>query len=294
MPKKVTTQDFIDRARAVHGDKYGYAFSVYQSTNEKVFIHCHDHGIFEQSPGNHLKGNGCASCYGNKKMTTDVFVKKAKPVHGNKYDYSKVDYINAMTNVKIICPKHGEFDQSPANHLGGKGCPKCKGVAASKAQRSTIEEFIEKAREVHGDGCDYSMVDYVNAATKVKIVCPEHGIFFQTPTSHLQGSGCPGCADYGFDRTKFGVLYVLRSDCGRYMKIGITHKPDQRYTQLSRVTPFSFKRIEFIEGPGDQIANLEKLLLSEYQPAEFTETFDGYSEWRLWDDSIREKLTEMI
>ena len=292
--KKLTTQEFIDRACAVHGDKYGYAFSVYRSTNEKVFIHCHDHGIFEQSPNNHLKGNGCPSCAGVKKHTNESFIEKAKAVHGHKYDYSLVEYNSTHSKVTIICKEHSVFEQSPANHLGGKGCPKCKGIAASKAQRSTTEEFIEKARKLHGDGCDYSMVDYVNAATKVKVVCPEHGVFFQTPTSHLQGSGCPGCADYGFDRTKFGVLYVLRSDCGRYMKIGITNKPVQRHAQLSRATPFSFKRIELIEGPGDQIANLEKELLAEYQPAEFTETFDGYSEWRLWSDSIREKLTEPL
>ena len=71
------------------------------------------------------------------------------------------------------------------------------------------------------------------------------------------------------------------------MKIGITHDPKQRKVQLSRVTPFSFKRIELIEGPGNQIANLEKELLAKYQPVGFTERFDGSTEWRLWDDSVR-------
>lgn len=294
MPKKVTTQDFIDRARAVHGDKYGYAFSVYQSSREKVMIHCPEHGIFEQKANNHLKGNGCPGCFGTKKHTNESFIEKAVEIHGHKYDYSLVEYSGTHSKVTIICKEHSVFEQSPASHLGGKGCPKCKGVAASKAKRSTTEEFTEKARKLHGDRYDYSLVDYVNAATKVKIVCPEHWVFFQTPTSHLQGSGCPGCAEYGFDRTKSGILYVLRSDCGQYMKIGITHKPDQRYRQLSRVTPFSFKRIELIEGSGEQIADLEKELLAEYQHAAFTETFEGYSEWRLWDDSIREKLTEVV
>ena len=74
------------------------------------------------------------------------------------------------------------------------------------------------------------------------------------------------------------------------MKIGITNNPEQRHNKLKRATPFSFKRIELIEGPGELIANLEKELLAEYRPVEFTKTFDGYSEWRLWDDSIRHKL----
>ncbi len=126
--------------------------------------------------------------------------------------------------------------------------------------------------------------------TKVTIICTEHGDFLQEAQSHLKGNGCPGCANYGFDRTRSGFLYVLRSECGTKMKIGITNNPERRHTELTRDTPFSFTRIELIEGQGDQITNLEKELLAEYQPAAFTETFNGYSEWRLWDDSIRTKL----
>ena len=154
-------------------------------------------------------------------------------------------------------------------------------------KKLTTEQWINKAKEIHGDKYNYSLVEYKNNSEKVTIVCTEHGNFTQAPVNHLSGQNCPGCAEYGFDRTKVGFLYVLRSDCGRYMKIGITNKPNQRQAQLSRATPFSFKRIELIEGPGDQIANLEKELLAKYQPAGFTETFDGSTEWRLWDDSVR-------
>lgn len=98
---------------------------------------------------------------------------------------------------------------------------------------------------------------------------------------------CLGCVSFGFDITGVGFLYVLRSDCGQYMKIGNRNKPNQRQAQLSKATPFSFKRIEIIEGQGEQIANLEKELLTKYQPVEFDSQFNGYSEWRLWDDSVR-------
>lgn len=284
MPAKLTTKDFIDRARYTHGCKYGYAFSVYQSTHEKVIIHCPEHGIFYQTPANHLRGRGCAGCFGTKKHNNESFIQKAREVHGNRCDYSLVEYNSNDSKVKIVCPKHGIFEQTPANHLKGRGCPDCGG-----SKKLTSEYFVQKAREFHGENTyDYSKVDYLNSRTKVKIVCPEHGDFEQTPNNHMKGNGCPGCAaGGGFDITKTGFLYVLRSDCGRYMKIGITHDPKQRKAQLSRSTPFSFKRIELIEGPGNQIANLEKELLSKYQQVGFTERFDGSTEWRLWDESIR-------
>ena len=280
--RKLTTQEFIDRARAVHGDKYGYAFSVYQDSKTKLTVYCQEHGLFKQKPNSHLNGNGCPGCFGKKKHTNESFASSAIKVHGETtYDYSMVEYLSAHQKVVIICPTHGTFKQKPNQHLNGNGCPVCADT------KHTTESFIQKAREIHGENSyDYSLVEYVSTRIKVVIQCEEHGEFEQTPANHLRGSGCPGCANYGFDRTKSGFLYVLRSDCGRYMKVGITHKPDQQHSDLSRETPFSFKRIELIEGPGEQIANLEKELLAYYQPAEFTEVFDGYSEWRLWDDSI--------
>ena len=282
--KKLTTRDFIGRARAVHGDKYGYAFSVYKGSYVKLFIYCYKHGLFEQSPNSHLSGKGCPDCACNKKHTNELFIKRAIEIHGNRYCYSTVNYRSNRQKVSIYCNKHGVFDQTPYNHLRGVGCPACSN------KKSNTETFIKKATEVHGDCYDYSTVNYLHSHQKVSICCPEHSIFKQTPSSHLTGHGCPGCANYRFNRAKAGFLYVLRSDCGRYMKIGITHKPNQRHSELSRSTPFSFKRIELIEGPGEQIVNLEKELLSCYQPAEFTEVFNGYSEWRLWDDSIRGHL----
>lgn len=297
--RKLTTQEFIDRARAVHGDKYDYAFSVYKSARENVLIYCQKHGVFEQRPNDHLSGKGCRKCSTlmngeNKKSNTKEFTEKARVVHGNKYDYSFVLYTRSKDAVHIICQQHGVFKQMPNHHLNGAGCPTCKRIAISLKKRSSITDFIGKAKLIHGNRYDYSFSVYQNSQIKVYIRCTEHGIFEQTPNDHLSGAGCPTCAKSGFDRTKNGFLYVLRSDCGRYMKIGITHDPKQRYSYLSKATPFSFKRIELVESTGYHIANLEKELLAEYQQAEFTETFNGYSEWRLWDDSIRHKLISFM
>ena len=126
-------------------------------------------------------------------LTTADFISKAKKIHGDKYDYSKVNYVNSYTKVCIICPKHGEFWQTPYDHLQGCGCPKCATEKKAASNSQTTAEFISKAKEIHGDKYDYSKVNYVNARTKVCIICPKHGEFWQLPPNHLIGSGCPKC-----------------------------------------------------------------------------------------------------
>jgi rubrerythrin len=123
------------------------------------------------------------------KFTKDDFIRSARKVHGDKYDYSKVVYKNNKTDVCIICPIHGEFYQTPNSHLKGRGCPICGGT-----KKSTKEDFIIKAKQVHGDKYDYSKVVYVNNQIKVCIICPIHGEFYQTPKNHLSGQGCPKCS----------------------------------------------------------------------------------------------------
>lgn len=123
-----------------------------------------------------------------KRLTTKIFIARAKEIHGDKYDYSEVEYVNYKTKVKIICPIHGEFWQTPREHLNGNGCQKCSGV-----QRMNTDLFIQRAIEVHGDTYDYSKVKYTNNRTKVCIICPVHGEFWQSPDSHLLGCGCPKC-----------------------------------------------------------------------------------------------------
>lgn len=288
--KKHTSESFIEKAIDIHGNKYDYSYVEYTGNRNKVIIVCPEHGEYQITPSNHLKGIGCSFCSGKKKHTNKSFIEKAIEIHGDKYDYSKVEYKNAHNKVVVNCREHGLFTQTPNNHLSGQGCPDCGIVINSESRKSDTESFITQAKLTHSDTYDYSFVDYKLSTEKIIILCKTHGLFTQTPSSHLSGQGCPSCANTGFDKTKKGFLYVLRSECGRYMKIGITNKPDQRHAQLSRATPFPFSRIELIEGLGEQMAALEKELLAEYQPVDFTETFDGYSEWRLWDDSIRHKL----
>jgi hypothetical protein len=130
-----------------------------------------------------------------KRLTTEEFITKAKSVHGDRYDYSKSVYINAQTKVTIVCPTHGDFDQTPSNHVyGGYGCKKCSGERLGVKFSRTLEDFINDARSVHGDKYDYSESIYVNRKTKLTIKCPKHGGFPQRPGDHLRGDGCPTCS----------------------------------------------------------------------------------------------------
>ena len=130
--------------------------------------------------------------------TTESFIKKVTEIHKGKYDYSKVDYKGSTKKVTIICPIHGEFQQTPMLHIQGCGCPKCGKIKSAAAQKQTVDEWIKKARQIHGDKYDYSKVDYKGWDEKVCIICPEHGEFWQNPTSHIakhQKRGCPKCGE---------------------------------------------------------------------------------------------------
>jgi len=191
MPRRKTTDEFIADSKEVHGDKYDYSKVEYVNSATKVTIICPDHGDFEQIPNNHLHGWGCSRCSGCHKFTTEEFIAEARKVHGDKYDYSKVEYVNSKIKIIITCPAHGDFEQAPSNHLRQRqGCPDC----ATETKRKTTEEFKVHARAVHGNKYDYSKVEYVNSKTKVIIICPDHGGFEQRTWSHLEGQGCPHCA----------------------------------------------------------------------------------------------------
>jgi very-short-patch-repair endonuclease len=126
----------------------------------------------------------------NRRSTAEEFVTKASIVHGNRYTYHLVEYLNNKTKVAITCQAHGEFLMTPHNHLGGKGCPKCSIYITGK----TKDNFIREASEVHGHKYDYSKVEYVNCRTKVTVVCQHHGDFEITPTHHIHiKNGCPKC-----------------------------------------------------------------------------------------------------
>lgn len=190
--KKMTTEEFIEKARKIHGNKYDYSKVKYTDYHSEVCVICPVHGEFWITPSLHISQKcGCPKCSKYKKLTTEEFIERARKVHGDKYDYSKTEYVNSSTKVCIICPIHGEFWMTPNAHINAKhNCPKCSHPSYKKER----EDFIREAKEVHGNKYDYSKVEYIDNKTKVCIICPEHGEFWQTPHSHLSGVGCPICS----------------------------------------------------------------------------------------------------
>lgn len=207
--------EFIFKAKYIHGNTYGYNNFIYKDSQTKGYVTCHtdNHGDFLISPNNHLQGKGCPVCFGCAVLTIEEFIKRAKEIHGDKYDYSKVQYINNWTKVTIICPVHGEFEQIPANHLQCKGCNNCGNVDIGNKLRSNKEEFVEKAFKAHGGKNDYSKFIYVNSWTKGCITClvdDTHGDYWQKPASHLSGSGCPKC-NYSKGESALEVIFKKHS-----------------------------------------------------------------------------------
>lgn len=188
MKKRLTKEDFVSKAHAIHGECYDYSKVVYVNNRTHVDIICLKHGVFSKTPLLHLLGQGCRVCSG-KLHTTETFIERARSVHGDKFDYSLVNYVIGRAKVKIICSIHGEFEQVAEQHIHDKnGCPTCAG------RINDDEQFIEKAKQIHGETYSYKLVEYINNRTKIKIICNKHGIFEQIPDSHInKGSGCPDC-----------------------------------------------------------------------------------------------------
>lgn len=187
--------NFIKKAKEVHGDKYDYSKVNYIANKKAVEIICPIHGSFMQAPSDHLKGWGCSKCSKKYKPTTEEWVNSVKDLYGGKYDLSKVIYKDNKTPVEVVCPEHGSFYPIPNNYKKGiSGCPLCNNKLKHDRFSKTTEQFVLEAKKIHGDKYNYSKVDYYDNVTPVVIICPIHGEFMQQPYVHLQSSNCPKCS----------------------------------------------------------------------------------------------------
>jgi hypothetical protein len=176
MGKKSTTKEFIEKSILTHGNKYDYSVTEYENAKSKVNINCSIHGIFKQTPANHLTGYGCVKCaniiIGEKlRKNSILFIQKVTILHEGYYDYSKVIYKNNETDIEIICPKHGSFFQQPKKHLNrGQGCLKCsKNVSKPEIE---LQEFIKSLK------LDIKTNDrnFLNNGREIDILIPDYKI----------------------------------------------------------------------------------------------------------------------
>ena len=221
-------------------------------------------------------------------------------VHGDKYDYSKVDYTGLRNKIDIICNKHGLFSQNTNHHLGGHGCPECAKQTIKNKTSLSYSEFLSRAMAVHGDKYDYSKVDYVNTSTDVEIICPLHGSFFQTLDSHVRGSGCFVCGyeRQGWTDSKWhngGLIsnnfdsfkvYIIRcwNDNEEFYKIGKTYELVKvRFgIKKSKKMPYNYEVVKIIDSKDDgvYISKLERRLHNLFYDKKYTPCvwFEGSTE----------------
>lgn len=199
MKTHIDIEEFIARSKMAHGDRYDYSNSIVGGMKNRISIRCRDHGEFSVTASRHYRaGAGCPTCFWSTRKasvaTLDEFINEALIVHGNIYDYSKVDFVALQKSVTIVCREHGEFKQSAYNHIKDKnGCPTCAKAKSGKAAK-TLVEFVAEARAVHGNKYDYSQTVYTKAIAKVAIICKKHGVFMQSADSHIRGFGCRKCS----------------------------------------------------------------------------------------------------
>ncbi|EGQ8456767.1 hypothetical protein KGV31_004065 [Vibrio parahaemolyticus] len=206
--KSVTGDRVVDAIDRLFGGQYEFSgfrmVSEGRSRRKHAVLICPQHGEFTIRPNHLFNGVGCAKCGDDRaaelrSASLSEFVEKSRIVHGDRFDYSKSVYERAIKKVVITCPEHGDFEQTPNDHLNGYGCPFCGGRLPIGKR-----EFIERARSVFGDMYDYSMVEYENQLKPVLIGCKNHGCFWKQPKYHLAGSGCPACSVSG------GELIIMR------------------------------------------------------------------------------------
>ena len=218
----MTEEEFFEKAKEVHGDKYDYSKTVFTRGYKKVTITCPTHGDFEQLAKDHLKGAGCRQCAmervwkenkkqhrTKRKITTEEFIERAKEIHGDKYDYSEVVYHNMNAPLTVICPIHGKFYTNGLRHIHRKhGCPACNGGVPINH-----DEFLRRATEKWGDVYDFSESEYIRSDEKIKVIChkknkdgKEHGPFWAKPNSILSKHGCPKCRNSHLEEKVLEIL----------------------------------------------------------------------------------------
>jgi hypothetical protein len=233
--KRMSSEEFIAKARSVHGDTYLYEGIKYKDNRTPIVFTCKKYGKVKQLPQHHLAGRNPTPLDYNIKFKVD-----SKEIHGDKYDYSRVDYKNSKTPVTIVCKEHGEFQQKPYHHLQGSGCKKCGIISSNKHKYDSPETILNKIKSVHGDLYDYSKVDFTNK-DYISIICKEHGTFRQRLGNHLNKEyGCPKCSN----NVSKGELEIS-SFLSKYVEVETSDRSILEGAELDLLIPEYNLAIEF-------------------------------------------------
>jgi hypothetical protein len=237
--------EFIEKSNAIHiGKGYSYLKSTYTNSQAKLIITCPTHGDFEQLASSHMQGKGCKKCAVNeradkKRLSLADFIKKAKEANpGKDYTYGKAVYTSYFKKLTITCAVHGDFEQTPAGHLGGHGCPKCAFITRITKTTKPLNKFIEEAKSVHnGKGYSYGKAVYSGAFKKLTITCPIHGDFEQSPDGHLSGRICHACSLVeSANARRFTLLAFVEKANSVHVGKGFTYERAKYFGQETKLT----------------------------------------------------------
>ncbi len=210
MRPPIKFEEFVKRAREVHGNKYVYDERNYTKISQHVLIECPEHGTFTKLGYEHVRGHGCPSCATGNSVPFDVFIREANAVHANKYTYSRSSYKALYKDVRIKCPVHGVFSKQAKKHLAGQGCQECSRVDS----KIPFTEFLNRAKTMHGNKYTYDEKSYSSITSDTSIHCSVHGTFVQKAINHAAGHGCPKCRIQNAKLTKDAFLKLARAKHG--------------------------------------------------------------------------------
>lgn len=293
-----TLEDFIKESVSIHDNKYDYSKVEWKGIKEKVTIICPIHGEFRQKPLYHTGeikgvGKGCRRCASvsqaeNRKsvaLTTEQFIDKSMEMHGGRFDYSKAVYKNNNTKVEIRCPDHGWFTIEPKNHYKKNGCFQCarEVTGKSNSKYKNLEGLLKDFYTVHIDKYDYSKITlpekgWFKIDNKVPIVCKEHGVFYQTISSHRNGMGCNKCRFFGYSKSAFidycvkfnrtmVKVYILKfhDSAEEFYKVGITARTiKERFKRDNENMGYKIEKVFVKEFPPEEAWEREKEIKSMF------------------------------
>ncbi len=298
--RKKTQDKFLNQSTLIHGNFYDYSKAIYINSKEKIIINCPIHGEFKQIPNDHIRGIGCPKCGIEKCNLSTVsnnekFKRHARTIHGDKYDYSYVDYVTNKIKVQIYCPvsDHGIFNQTPNNHLK-YGCPKCGNIKKGKTRLKSKDEFINQSEAIFGEIFDYSSTIYKGTSEHLLLKCKKHNLdFYQLPHNHLKGFyGCPKCNQ---TTSKFEISVF------DFVKMGVKNKSILNGQEIDIFIPDKNLAIECngnywhseLQGKNNQY-HLHKTIECEKQGITLLHIFE--SEWmykkEIWKSIINSKLNK--